>query len=313
MNRICIVLCTYNGEKFLARFLDSLERQTAPANEIIAFDDASKDSTVSILERYRDRLPLKIFRGERNSGHRAAFNRALSLAQRTLEDSDLIALADQDDEWMPNKLSILKDAIGKNALVFGDAQVVNAKGEEICPSWRQFENIEPRISLFSQIAGINNVTGCLSLFRASILKFALPIPEGITVHDRWIAMVSERHGGILAIPEIVAKYRLHDSNAVGGRPSPKMSEVLRLQEAQTRDILKNAGRIPLTPSEIRFAETSLKWIRERKTHFILPQFLPWILLHRNHLFLPGKFSKRISQILFSCIGLPLAQKIFHKS
>lgn len=313
MNKICIVLCTYNGERFLSRFLDSLERQTTPADEIVVFDDASKDSTVSILEGYSKRLPLKIFRGEKNSGHRAAFNSALSIAQKFLEDSDLIALADQDDEWIPDKLNILKNAIGEKALVFGDAQVVDANGKEIYPSWRKFENIETEVSVQSQIAGKNNITGCLSLFRASILKFALPIPEGITVHDRWIAMTSARHGGILAVPDIVVKYRLHGSNAVGGRPCPEMSEVLKLQEAQTKAILQNAERIPLTDFEIRFAKTLLKWIRKRKVHAFVPQFLPWILRHQKNLFPNGRPSKRISRILFSCIGLPFAKKIFHKS
>ena len=313
MNKIYIALCTYNGERFLPRFLESLQRQTRPADTIIAYDDGSTDRTVSILEAFTAKMPLQIFAGNKNHGHRAAFNQALSLVQKNANPEDEIALADQDDEWLPDKLEILENALKHQSLVFGDARVIDAWGNEIDHSWRKFASLPQHVSLKSQIAGVNNVTGCLSLFRASLLESILPIPEGVTVHDRWIAMIAERHGGIHPIPNPVIKYRLHDSNAIGGKPIPKMSETLKLQKQWVKTILQNAHRIALEIEEIQFAETLLQLHRARETEAISLRFLPWIYRQRHQLFPSGSFKKRLQQILFSCIGLPLAKKVWGKS
>lgn len=313
MNKIHIALCTYNGEKFLDQFLESLLRQTRPADTIIAYDDGSFDSTVSILESFADRLPLQIFAGNRNQGHRAAFDQALALVKKIASPSDKIALADQDDIWLPSKLEILDSALKNHALVFGDARVIDASGKELSHSWRKFAAIPRQVSLKSQIAGINNVTGCLSLFRASLLDYILPIPDGVTVHDRWIAMLAERHGGILSLPESVIKYRLHNSNAIGGKPVPKMSATLRLQERWVETILQNARKLALDEEEILFAKRLLEIHRARQTEFLSPRFFPWIYRQRGQLFPPGNIKKRIRQVLFSCVGLPLAKKIWKKT
>ncbi len=313
MNKIHIALCTYNGERFLSRFLESLLRQTRPADTIVAYDDGSTDSTVSILKSFETRLPLRIFAGNENKGHRAAFNQALSLVQKISSLSDRIALADQDDVWLPDKLEILDSALKDHALVFGDAQVIDASGKEISPSWRRFAAIPLHVSLKSQIAGINNVTGCLSLFQASLLEFLLPIPDGVTVHDRWIAMFAERRGGILPLPDAVIKYRLHDSNAIGGKPVPRMSETLKLQEHWVETILQNSRRLSLREEEILFAKTLLEIHRARQTEKLSLRFLPWIYRQRDTLFPPGDIGRRIRQVLFSCVGLPLAKKIWKKT
>ena len=111
MAKIGIVLATYNGEKYLAQMLDSLVAQTRPADFIVAVDDGSKDNTPAILKSYQDRLPLQVTILEKNSGHRAAFSKALELAQPQLGENDMIALADQDDIWLPQKLQLLEKRV----------------------------------------------------------------------------------------------------------------------------------------------------------------------------------------------------------
>ena len=51
---VSIVLCSYNGEKFIKEQVDSLLNQTYPNLEIIISDDASTDHTPQILEGYHD-------------------------------------------------------------------------------------------------------------------------------------------------------------------------------------------------------------------------------------------------------------------
>ena len=46
---VSIVLCTYNGAKYLSEQLDSILAQTYPLHEIIIQDDNSTDETVNII------------------------------------------------------------------------------------------------------------------------------------------------------------------------------------------------------------------------------------------------------------------------
>lgn len=314
MARICVVLATYNGEKYLSKMLDSLVAQSRPADVIIAVDDGSKDSTCEILEKYRDTLPLKIEALPQNTGHRAAFSHALTLAQKFITEDDLIALADQDDVWLPQKLEVLEEKIDstKTSLVFGDAEVIDGDGNKIADSWREFAKIEKHISIEHQIAGINNVTGCMSLFRASLLDAVLPIPEGVSVHDRWIAMIADKNGGIAATDVSVIQYRIHGANAVGGVPDKSMRKTLEERIRWVETLLTHRERLKLTEAEILFANELIDLSRTRLQKPLVLSKLPWIIRHHRKLFLKDSPIKTLKRELFSAVGLPLAHKIFGK-
>ena len=320
MAKICIALATYNGEKYLSKMLDSLVMQTRKADLIVAIDDGSKDSTVEILQEYQKTLPLQITALQQNGGHRAAFSKALEIAKTQLNENDLVALADQDDIWLSNKLEVLEKTIEtpdekgfKPVLVFGDAQIINAKGNVIDKSWQKLAHICTMLPIKAHIAGINNVTGCLSLFRAELLDKILPIPEDVTVHDRWVAMIAERNGGIKAIDAAVVQYRLHESNAVGGKPAPAMSKTLEIQVRWLQMIIANSDRLSLSPDEIVFTKHLLSLSQKRMSHGFMPFEIPWIFANRNVLFESVPACALIKKVLFTAIGLPLAKKIWKKS
>lgn len=313
MAKICIVLATYNGEKYLSQMLDSLVAQTRPADMIIAVDDGSKDSSAQILESYAQKLPLQIHVSPQNQGHRAAFSKALEIARTNMGPDDLIALADQDDIWLPHKLSILENEIDAvHSLIFGDAQVIDGEGKIIAESWRTKSNINLNTTIKHQIAGINHVTGCLCMFKAKLLYTILPIPEGVTVHDRWIAMIAERNGGIKAIPERVVQYRIHGANAVGGKSSSSMSNTLKLQEIWATTILENLTLLKLTDSEISFTQRLLSITKQRMNQNLVLDEIFWIFMNRKYLFLEAPQLTIAKRILFSVVGLPLAKKLWGK-
>lgn len=317
MAKVCVVMATYNGERFLAQMLDSLAAQTRPADLIIVVDDGSADSTTQILENYRKRLPLQFFCSGKNQGHRAAFSKALELVRPQLSAEDLIALADQDDVWLPTKIDVLERALCANgkrtSLVFGDAEVIDGNGEKIADSWRTLAKISTELPMKAEIAGINNVTGCLSLFRAELLEKIVPIPEGISVHDRWIAMLAMKFGGVTAIPEKIVQYRLHGQNAVGNRNDMSLSQVLDTQILWAKALIQNANRLKFSRAELDFAKEFLDCNEKRKTRRILPGKFFWIFRNRRFLFPKDSTIKTLKRILFTATGLPLAKKLWGKS
>lgn len=96
---VAVVMCTYNGEKYLRQQLDSILAQTYPIQELIVQDDCSTDTTLAILQEYEAKVPfMKVIENTHNLGFNLNFKTACMRAT-----SDLIAISDQDDVWMPEK------------------------------------------------------------------------------------------------------------------------------------------------------------------------------------------------------------------
>jgi glycosyltransferase involved in cell wall biosynthesis len=91
-----VVLITYNRAHLVLRALKSVFPQLRSSDEVIVVDDGSTDSTRQVLDPHMDRI--RYFRQE-NQGQSAGMNFAFRTATK-----DLIALLDDDDEWMPGKL-----------------------------------------------------------------------------------------------------------------------------------------------------------------------------------------------------------------
>src|SRR5260370_6862888 len=101
---VTILLCTFNGERFLAQQLASLERQTFKNWKLIASDDGSSDQTKSILHAFRKSFApgkVRIIDGPR----RGAPANFLFLACGKNLASDYYAFCDQDDVWEADKLA----------------------------------------------------------------------------------------------------------------------------------------------------------------------------------------------------------------
>src|ERR1700741_3685870 len=104
---VSVALCTYNGEKFLEKQLDSIFLQDYSNLEIVVVDDCSKDNTWDILQRYaHNNERLRLYRNRRNLGYSRNFEKAIKLCR-----GDLIALADQDDIWEKEKIRILANSM----------------------------------------------------------------------------------------------------------------------------------------------------------------------------------------------------------
>ena len=318
MAKIGIILATYNGEKYLTQMLDSLVAQTRTADFIVAVDDGSKDSTPEILKSYQDRLPLQVTCLPQNTGHRAAFSKALELAQPQLTDNDLIALADQDDIWLPQKLELLEKNIEseysngtKPSLVFGDAQVIDAEGKVIAESWRKISGISPSLATEARIAGTNNITGCLSLFRASLLKKVLPIPTAVGVHDAWIGLLAAQYGNIVPLEQPIVLYRLHGENSVGLGTPFSFDETCKRQIAWTDMLLQKSELLSLTPAQANFLRKLNRYWHQRAKVPLLLTSLPFLIRFRTQVFPTPK--RRLKKILFSLLGAPAVHLLFGKN
>lgn len=229
---LSVALCTYNGARFLGEQLQSLVDQTRPPEELVACDDGSTDETMEVLHAFAAAAPfaVRVFRNERTLGSTANFARAISLCT-----GELIALADQDDVWLPEKLRRGVAALETNpaaGLSFSDALVTD---DELRPLgftlWESagFDRVARARLAGGDAVGLllrkQVVTGATAIFRASLRDRVLPIPDGV-VHDGWIALLVGAIGELAPIAEPLMLYRQHASNQIGARREGVLTRAL---------------------------------------------------------------------------------------
>ena len=100
MEKVNILLSTYNGEKFIKQQIESLLAQTYENIAIHVRDDGSTDGTIGLLNQYSGNPKVHLYFGD-NLGYRKSFAWLLS----NCCDADFYAYCDQDDVWMPDKIS----------------------------------------------------------------------------------------------------------------------------------------------------------------------------------------------------------------
>src|SRR4051812_17962871 len=97
---VSVAMATYNGARYVAEQLDSILQQTYSLIEIVVVDDGSKDETVEIIKEYQAQHPcIRLYQNEINIGVNKTFEKAISYCS-----GEYIALSDQDDIWMPEKV-----------------------------------------------------------------------------------------------------------------------------------------------------------------------------------------------------------------
>ena len=89
---VSVIVPIYNGATYLARCIESIQKQTYPHWELLLIDDGSTDTSLEICRRFaRQDTRIKIF-CQSNQGVCAARNSGLERAQGTF-----LTFADQDD------------------------------------------------------------------------------------------------------------------------------------------------------------------------------------------------------------------------
>lgn len=203
---VSIVLCTYNGSRFLAEQVQSILAQTYPIEELIISDDASTDDTLVLAQTLAagDKR-IRVIALNSNIGFSANFQQAILQAT-----APLIAISDQDDSWHPEKIERMVNALEPDAqLIYCDSvkfrESIPASPKSSTKNMRM-EGSDPK-----KIAVYNTVSGHAMLFRKELNKLSFPMPAGV-YYDWWLAMIAMANGRVQFLPDILVYQRMHDHN-----------------------------------------------------------------------------------------------------
>lgn len=219
MASVCILMATFNGERYLREQINSILTQSVTDWHLIVSDDGSSDGTIKILEEYvqcdeRVRLVRRI---STSPSPVSNFSKLIDIGLRS--EHELFMFADQDDVWHKNKIAIMLHASKimhqTPCLIHHDLEVVDKHLRTLAPSFIRWMKLTPCKPDFLKLLARNEVTGCTIMCNRALLELACPIPSTAIMHDWWLALFAAATGYIQYIPSPLIKYRQHTHNTLG--------------------------------------------------------------------------------------------------
>lgn len=214
MEKIAVLMSTYNGEKYLKQQIDSILRQNVNAKvDLWVRDDGSNDTTCDILKSYAEAGKLNWYNGK-NLHSASSFMNLI----KNVKDYDYYAFADQDDIWEVNKLKIglekIRDFNKIPTLFFSNASLVDA---ELNPIGRNVYRNYPKLD-FDTLCCAGGLLGCTMVFNDKLAESLRITPDKVNIimHDFYAAQVCKAlNGKIIYSHQPLVKYRQHSNNVVG--------------------------------------------------------------------------------------------------
>lgn len=219
MPRVCVLMSTYNGKKYLISQVESIYYQKDVEVFVVIRDDGSTDNTIRILKDLIVRYPgrIKIIKGK-NIGWKKSFLR-LTNNTKKYGDFDYFCYSDQDDIWLSDKLisaikmievnngSNIPILYGSNLDIVDD--IGNKKGQ-LFQNEYDYHRIESRYALGGIVYGCTFVWNNLlqNLLEDKCTKLNIP-------HDWWLMYVSRFKGKMIVDHNSYIQHIIHNDNAAG--------------------------------------------------------------------------------------------------
>jgi glycosyltransferase involved in cell wall biosynthesis len=221
--KVSVIIPAYNQAIYLGKAIQSALDQTYQDREIIVVNDGSTDNTAEIASHYQDQV---IYIYQENRGLAGARNTAINNAR-----GEFIALLDSDDVWLPEFLEKIVPVLSSNpqaAMVYSGYRYIDSKGIEI--GIPQQKVVPPDLVYQTFVIDGNWINACTVVFRKNLAFEAGLFDEELKAledFDLWIKL--SRKGSVIGIPDLLVKYRRHDSNMTSD-PGHMMRARLRLIE-----------------------------------------------------------------------------------
>lgn len=201
---VSVIIPTYNRASLLKRAIKSVLNQKFEDFELIIVDDASPDDTPEVVKSFEDKR-IRYIRLKRNSGGPVARNTGIKKAR-----GKFIALLDDDDEWLPHRLSVqirkFEAAEERIGAIYGGFYYVSQENGRIIgkrlPKYRG--NVYPRL-LRENFIG----SPTLLIRKECFKKAGLFDPQLSSSQDWDMWLRIAKHYNFDYVNEIVAKYYVH--------------------------------------------------------------------------------------------------------
>lgn len=240
MKTVTILLSTFNGENYIVEQINSLYKQVDVQIWIVIRDDGSSDNTLNIINDYlRKYRNITLLTGQ-NVGATKSFGLLCKYVDSCNVKTDYYAFCDQDDIWMPDKLSraiSILDSMDNSTpkLYYSNLSMIDDRGNDM---GLLLNNSIVRNTKRQSLAQIF-AYGCTCVFNShAVSKFCAAEVDNVIYHDNWMLMVCMFLGNTYYDRESFIKYRQHNNNLSGEK---KRGIQLIIQRMKRLKNLKELG------------------------------------------------------------------------
>lgn len=211
MDKIVILLSTYNGEKYLDKQLESIYQQKTDIQiELLIRDDGSSDRTKEVINQWKSKMNITVLVDEKNLGAARSFWTLLKNAP----DADYYAFVDQDDIWYSNKLSCAikqLDKCGIPKMWFSNCDIIDKNGEK---KKETVHSNNPVLTIPSQLI-CGSAQGCSMVFNRLAFDIIRDVELNyIPMHDIVVMLIILIYGVVEYDEQTYFAYRVHENNVV---------------------------------------------------------------------------------------------------
>lgn len=224
-----ILMSTYNGEKYIRTQINSILEQDYRDINILIRDDGSTDGTCEILKEYAQMYSNISWYSGKNIGVQKSF---FELIQKADLEKDYYAFADQDDKWLPGKISRAVSILERYS---EEAPVLYCSDKTIVDE--ELKELKVTVSRVMKKPSFGNAlvqdmcTGCTAVMNKSLLKIIrYKIPDYVIMHDWWFYLTATCFGQVFYDTESYILYRQHGSNVSGAMVNKKYLLQYRLKQ-----------------------------------------------------------------------------------
>ena len=261
--KISVVLCTYNGARYLPEQLDSIFAQTRKADEVLVQDDASTDATWDILSRYAALHPeMRLLRNEGPHGVNANFYAAMQRAS-----GDLLVIGDQDDIWLPRKIERLAGSIGDSLLVASMNRPFTS-GDDPAAGVSDDSRV-PNLHLL-RLLHTSQVAGHTMALRPELLSLVNPRRRDDIMYDAALQIAARAAGRMAFVPEVLVLQRRHVDSATYTPPVNRSKSPLNLWRTVCGDLRLYRLTRPAWQARMNLMRDLLDYVRQSPGNLVRP-------------------------------------------
>ncbi|MUK38119.1 glycosyltransferase [Aliivibrio fischeri] len=235
---VAVLLCAYNGEKYIRAQLDSIASQELKPIVVYVYDWGSTDETVNIVKLFKAETDLtcELIRKDKPIGVAAGFKVGIQELLASSYNFGYIALCDQDDIWLSSKLFEYKQVIDSKSsvdMVFSDVSVINADGEILIESRNNSSPyFTPKLDVFDEsVIFANPVVGMtIMVSRKLASTYASSTFDFEFMHDWSLVLICYfMKLDSYYVDKPLVQYRQHSNNILGNQSTkPKIALLLSM-------------------------------------------------------------------------------------
>lgn len=218
-----VLLPVYNGEKYIRDQINSILAQSYQDWILKIRNDGSSDNSQTIIEEFCRKYPDKIIQVQ-SINKNLGLLQSLNILYENPPHGKYIMFSDQDDYWLPDKVKLSYDEMGKlellnpdkPILICTDAKCVDKDLNILNDSFFEAQRF-PNGTLddVNKMVALNVIQGCTIIMNRAATSQSFPIPTYLNVHDMYLGLKTKTVGVVeyLHLPTLL--YRQHSSNELG--------------------------------------------------------------------------------------------------